>query len=131
MAPNIQLYKVSVSDEALETLKNKLDSAIFPPEVDFSDDWAYGAPLSDIRRLTKYWAHGFDWRAQEAKLNKLPQYTTKVTVDNFGELDIHFLHQRSNKPASIPLLFVHGCEYTLPLSLDALSLTSPKGLGAS
>lgn len=112
MASNIQPYKVSVSDEALKSLKDKLNSATFPPEVDFSDDWSYGAPLSDIRRLTKYWADGFDWRAQEAKLNKLPQYTTRVTIENFGDLEIHFVHQRSNKPSSIPLLFVHGCECT-------------------
>jgi hypothetical protein len=72
-----------------------------------------------MKRLTKYWADGFDWRAQEAALNeKLPQFTTKVNVDWFGELDIHFVHKKSAKKDSIPLLFCHGCMSTCPSSLE-------------
>ena len=41
-------------------------------------------------------------------MNKLPQFMTKVEVDGFGELDIHFLHQKSSSKNAIPLLFVHG-----------------------
>jgi len=63
-----------------------------------------------MKRLTEYWANGFDWRAQEAALNeKLPQFTTKVDVEGFGELEVHFVHKRSVREGSIPLLFCHGC----------------------
>ena len=41
-------------------------------------------------------------------MNKLPQFMTKVEVDGFGELEIHFLHQKSSNKNAIPLLFVHG-----------------------
>ena len=109
MAPEIKPFKVSVPDHALETLNAKLKASVFPDTVDFSDSWDYGAPASDVKRLAKYWAEGFDWRAQEAKLNELPQFETKVEVEGFGELDIHFVHGRSKKEGSIPLLFCHGC----------------------
>ena len=33
---------------------------------------------------------------------------TKIEVDGFGEIDIHFLHQKSDVKGSIPLLFIHG-----------------------
>jgi pimeloyl-ACP methyl ester carboxylesterase len=62
----------------------------------------------DIKRLTEYWSSKYDWRKQEEEMNKLPQFMTKIEVDGFGELDIHFLHQRSSSKNAIPLLFVHG-----------------------
>ncbi|KAK7427292.1 hypothetical protein QQZ08_006229 [Neonectria magnoliae] len=103
-----QPFKINVPDSAISSLKEKLSTATFPSEVGFSDDWDYGAPRSDVKRLAQYWKDGFDWRAQEAKLNELPQFTTKVAVEGFGDLQVHFLHQKSTKPDSIPLLFCHG-----------------------
>jgi hypothetical protein len=47
---------------------------------------------SDVKRLTKYWKNDFDWKKQEAKLNEHPQFKTKVEVDGFGEVDMHFIH---------------------------------------
>lgn len=110
MAAEITPFQVAVPDEALKKLKGKLEAATYSEEVEFSDDWSYGTPRNDVQRLVKHWANGFDWRAQEAKINKLPQFTTKVHIDGFGDLDMHFVHQKSTKPGSIPLLFCHGCE---------------------
>ncbi|TVY54337.1 putative epoxide hydrolase [Lachnellula cervina] len=109
MAPQITPFKIDIPDSALTSVKAKLAVTTFPEEVDFSDDWKYGTVLSDMKRLIKYWRDDFDWRAQEKKLNDtLPQFTTKVDVDGFGELEMHFVHKKSPKPDSIPLLFCHG-----------------------
>ena len=110
MAAEIKPFKVAVPDEALKTLHDKLNAATYFEGVEFSDDWSYGTPQSDIKRLAKYWVNGFDWRAQEAKMNILPQFTTQVQIEGFGELRMHFVHQKSDKPDSIPLLFSHGCQ---------------------
>ncbi|OAQ81300.1 epoxide hydrolase [Purpureocillium lilacinum] len=108
MSHQIRPFKIAVPDEAIDAVRSKLAEASFPDEVDFSDDWEYGASLRDVKRLAKHWAEGFDWRAQEAKLNSLPHFKTSIFVDGFGALDIHFVHQTSSKPGSIPLLFCHG-----------------------
>lgn len=113
MASEIKPYKISVPESSLATLKSKLKASVFADDTDFSDNWDYGAPSSDVKRLAKYWADGFDWRKQEAKLNELPQFSTQIEVDGFGELGIHFLHQRSEQKGSIPLLFCHGCKSSL------------------
>lgn len=63
-----------------------------------------------MKRLAKYWRDGFDWRAQENLLNELPQFTTKIEIDGFGEFDMHFVHQKGPE-GSVPLLFCHGCEF--------------------
>lgn len=33
---------------------------------------------------------------------------TKINIDGFGDLDIHFLHDGQERKNVIPLLFVHG-----------------------
>ena len=110
----VRPFKIFVPDSAIAALQDKLAAAQFPDEVEFSDDWNCGASLRDVKRLANYWQNGFDWRAQEAKVNTLPHYKTKIHIDGFESLDVHFLHQRSSKPGSIPLLFCHGCTSALP-----------------
>lgn len=100
-------YTINVPDSKLEELKTKLSVATFPDELPDAG-WDYGAPLADIKRLAKYWQDDFDWRAQETKLNQLPQYHRSIKVPNFEALDIHYIHQPSSSTKAIPLLFVHG-----------------------
>ena len=65
--------------------------------------WRYGANLAFMRRLTEHWRNGFDWRAQETKLNRFDQF--RVPLD---DIDLHFIHQRGVGPDPLPLILVHG-----------------------
>ncbi|KKP06361.1 hypothetical protein THAR02_01509 [Trichoderma harzianum] len=128
MSEDITPFTLAIPDSALEQLKNKLSNATFPSESDFSDDRDYGVSLSDVKRLTEYWKDSFDWRAYEAKLNKIPQFTTNISVDGYEELNIHFIHQKSSRPNSIPLLFVHGWPGSIvEVTKIIQSLSEPKG----
>jgi pimeloyl-ACP methyl ester carboxylesterase len=102
-----QPFKISVPDDALALLKRKLDDTRLPDEINAAE-WAYGAPLADIRRLASRWKDGYDWRTHERELNALPMFTRTIAVDGFGELSVHYVHQRSAAKGAIPLLFVHG-----------------------
>ena len=46
---------------------------------------------------------GFNWRAQEAALNRFPQFRANVR-----DLQIHFVHQRVKSGKGIPLIITHG-----------------------
>lgn len=111
---SIEPYRISVPDDDLKRLHAKLDVADFPDELDEAG-WDYGAPLADIKRLTTYWKDGFDWRKQEIEMNRLPNFQTKIELDGFETLNIHFVYQKSDVKNAIPLLFVHGCKDLLPL----------------
>jgi Epoxide hydrolase N terminus len=63
-----------------------------------------------VKRLTNYWRNGYDWRKHETKLNELPHFKTKIEIDGLQEVDMHFVHQKSDVKGAIPLLFVHGCK---------------------
>lgn len=106
-------FTISVPESSIQSLKEKLSKVTYPDTTKYSNDWSYGAPLEDVQRLAAYWKDGYDWRAQETQLNKLPQYITRVSIDGFDDLEIHFIHQRSSNPKSIPLLFCHGCRVKL------------------
>ena len=113
----IQPFSNDVADAEIEKLKHKLSLAQFPDELEGAE-WDYGAPLSDVRRLTQYWLSDFNWREQEERLNRLPQYTTDIQVDGFDPLKVHFVYQKSDVDGAIPLLFIHGCTvFSIPLPI--------------
>ncbi|KAH9169982.1 Alpha/Beta hydrolase protein [Lactarius sanguifluus] len=102
-----QPFKIAVPDDALALLKRKLNDTRLPDEVNAAE-WAYGAPLANIRRLVSRWRDGYDWRTHERELNALPMFTRTIEVEAFGELSVHYVHQKSAVKGAIPLLFVHG-----------------------
>ncbi len=93
---------VQVSDEALEELARKLDDVRWPDAV--GAPWELGADLEYLKGLAHYWRHEFDWRAQEAGLDRvLPSW--RATVD--GE-QVHFARLSGSGPDPLPLLLMHG-----------------------
>ncbi|KAK7184978.1 hypothetical protein DPSP01_002804 [Paraphaeosphaeria sporulosa] len=107
--PTVIPFNIAISDEKLRRLKQKLLLTEFPDEVTNTGDlWARGVPLSEIERLAAYWAETFDWRRAEAKLNELPQFITTIDVEDFGQYNVHYVHQQCDSKHGIPLLFLHG-----------------------
>ncbi|KAI0683046.1 alpha/beta-hydrolase [Earliella scabrosa] len=100
-------FTVAVTDSDLSLLRAKLDLVRFPDEL-AGAQWNYGAPLSDMKRLVARWRDGYDWRKSEAEINAMPMYTRDIDIDNFGTLNIHYVHKRSKVEQALPLLFVHG-----------------------
>jgi epoxide hydrolase len=102
MTDRIKPFSISVDGAALADLRDRLRHTRWP-EREPVGDWSQGVPLSYLQDLCGYWARRYDWRATEARLNQIPQFTT--TIDG---LDIHFLHVRSPHPGASPLIMTHG-----------------------
>ncbi|CZT01177.1 related to epoxide hydrolase [Rhynchosporium agropyri] len=118
-------YTIAIPQDKIDNLKTKLTQAEFPDELAASE-WDLGVPLADMERLVRAWSE-FDWRQAEAKLNQVPQFHTPINVDGFGELDIHFVWQRSEVKNAIPLLFVHGWPGSFIEVLKILPLLATPG----
>ena len=120
----IRPFRVEVSDEALDDLRNRLAGTRWPGEVPGAG-WSRGVPLSYLKELAGYWRDGFDWRKQEAELNQVPQFTTVID----GQ-PIHFLHVRSPEPGALPLIVTHGYPGSVVEFLDLLGpLSDPRAHG--
>ena len=66
------------------------------------------APLGRREAPSNILERQYDWRQQKAKIDELLIYHTKIQVDGFEALDIHFVHQKSDVDNAIPLLFCYG-----------------------
>ncbi|WP_171058147.1 epoxide hydrolase family protein [Modestobacter altitudinis] len=97
----IDPYVIEVHEAELLDLRRRLRAARWPEPS--PDGWERGVPLSSLQEMATYWADGFDWRAQEAALNRFAQFRT-----NLDGQPLHFLHLRSGRPGALPLLMVHG-----------------------
>ena len=51
-------------------------------------DWVRGVPGSYLRELAAYWEHDFDWRAQERRLNEVPQLGLGDLIVRVGRLGV-------------------------------------------
>jgi pimeloyl-ACP methyl ester carboxylesterase len=98
----IQPFKIDVADSVLEDLRGRLSRTRWPDTLDNSG-WSLGTDLGYMRSLVDYWRDGYDWRRQEAALNKLPQF--RASIDGFG---VHFVHMRGKGPRPLPLILSHG-----------------------
>ena len=120
----IRPFRVEVSDEALDDLRNRLAGTRWPSEVPGAG-WSRGVPLGYLKELAGYWRDGFDWRKQEAELNQVPQFTTVIDGQT-----IHFLHVRSPEPGALPLIVSHGYPGSVVEFLDLLGpLSDPLAHG--
>ncbi|HWP44619.1 MAG TPA: epoxide hydrolase, partial [Blastocatellia bacterium] len=98
----VQRFTIEVPDSALEDLRDRLARTRWPDEI-AGAGWEYGSNLAYIKDLMEYWRTGFDWRAHEQALNRLPHFRMKV-----GGIGIHFIHQRGRGPRPLPLIITHG-----------------------
>jgi pimeloyl-ACP methyl ester carboxylesterase len=99
---DIRPFRIDIPQSDLDDLRARLERTRSPgPET--AEGWSQGPPLKDLHELVTYWSEQYDWRAQEAELNRYPQFTT--TID--GQT-IHFLHVRSSDPDALPLILTHG-----------------------
>jgi pimeloyl-ACP methyl ester carboxylesterase len=98
----IKPFRIDIPQRDLDDLAERLAATRWPNEVAGAGT-GYGMPLGTVQRLAEHWRTGYDWRAHEARLNQIPQFTTTIDGQN-----IHFLHVRSAEPGAVPLLLLHG-----------------------
>ncbi len=122
----IESFKVSIPQDVLDDLHDRLKRTRWPDEVEGSG-WRYGANLAYMKELADYWLNGFDWRAQEKKINSFANYRAHI-----DDLRIHFIHEHGKGPNPIPLLITHGWPSSFVEMLEIIPmLTDPVRYGSS
>jgi pimeloyl-ACP methyl ester carboxylesterase len=98
----IRPFKAHVPDSVLTDLRRRVAETKWPDQIP-DTTWEYGADIKKVRELADYWQNGYDWRAQEARINRFDQFTTEIDGQQ-----IHFIHERSPRSDAIPLMLIHG-----------------------
>jgi epoxide hydrolase len=121
MMAKIKPFRISVSDEALADLNNRLRNTIFPSDYPGAS-WNAGPTNAFVKKSITRMLSGYDWRVYEAQINNYPQFVTEIDGQT-----IHFLHIRSKRKAAMPLLLIHGWPGSVVEYLDVIDrLTSPQ-----
>jgi pimeloyl-ACP methyl ester carboxylesterase len=120
----IEPFTIAVDEEVLSDLRDRIKRTRWPGHIAGSG-WDYGADFEFLRSLVATWADEFDWRKQERELNRLAHY--RANIDGLG---IHFVHERGNGPAPLPIVLTHGFPSSFVEYLDLLPLlTDPAAHG--
>jgi pimeloyl-ACP methyl ester carboxylesterase len=120
----VRPFQLHVPHADLADLSDRLARTRWPDEIHGAGR-RYGIPVADVRSLAEHWRSGYDWRAQEAELNRLPQFTTTIDGAN-----VHLVHVRSPEPDALPLLMTHGWPGSVVEFLEVIGpLTNPRAHG--
>ncbi|MGY6566104.1 MAG: epoxide hydrolase family protein [Halomonadaceae bacterium] len=125
---DVQAFEARATDAELDDLRTRLAAARLPEAETVyraAPDprrWDQGVPLADLVDVVNYWRTEYDWRAFEARLERIGQFRT--TIDGLG---IHFLHRRSARAAATPLILTHGWPGSIAEFIDIVDeLADPK-----
>jgi pimeloyl-ACP methyl ester carboxylesterase len=94
----VEPFRIHIADEVLDDLRARLRNTRWPDQVP-GIGWNQGTDLNFLQQLVSFWAHDFDWRAWEQRLN---------AFDHFTSQGIHFIYKRAASGPGLPLIFTHG-----------------------
>lgn len=121
----IEPFRIDVPQADVDALRDRLGQTRRPP--DDGGGWELGVDGPYLRELVEHWRTTFDWRAQEARINAIPQF--RAVVDG---VPVHFLHVRGNGPAPVPLILNHGWPWSFWDFKDVIGpLSDPAAHGGS
>ncbi|MEW9529879.1 epoxide hydrolase family protein [Microbispora sp. NPDC049125] len=121
---SVHEFSVDIPQRALDDLRARVENARWPSQLPGAG-WERGVPAGYLRRLADHWAHSYDWRAWEARLNRFPQFITDIDGQR-----VHFLHVRSPEPGAVPLILTHGWPSSVAEFLHVLGpLSDPRAHG--
>jgi pimeloyl-ACP methyl ester carboxylesterase len=122
----VRPFRVDMPEEMIADLRRRI-AATRLPSKELVADRSQGVQLATIQELARYWTTEYDWRACEAALNALPQFTTEI-----DGVDIHFIHVKSPHPGALPLIMTHGWPGSVVELLGAIGpLTDPAADGGA
>jgi pimeloyl-ACP methyl ester carboxylesterase len=120
----IRPFRVDIPQDRMAELRRRI-AAMRWPTRELVPDRSQGVQLATLQALARYWATEYDWRKGEAKLNALPQFTTRI-----DGVDMHFVHIRSPHRDALPLIMTHGWPGSVIELLETVGpLTDPTAHG--
>jgi microsomal epoxide hydrolase len=119
-------FRIAIDQTILDDLNRRLDKFRPAPSPE-SSGWADGCDKSYLAELVNYWRHEYDWRLQEAALNRFKHFTAEVK-----DTTLHFIHEKGDGLKPLPLVLAHGWPDGFQRFAKLIPmLTNPGDYGAS
>ena len=114
-------FVVDVPQCEIVDLARRVRDARLPEPIGVHD-WSTGVPVSVLRSMAPTWVEDFSWREVETPFASFPQYI--VEIDGHR---IHYLHVRSSRADSTPVLLCAGWPGVALEFLDLVPLLTEPG----
>jgi pimeloyl-ACP methyl ester carboxylesterase len=98
----VEPFTIAVEQDVLDDLRHRIRRTRWPARPPLPG-WDHGADVDYLRDLLTTWANGFDWRAQERRLNQLPHFRSRIDGTR-----VHFVHLQGAGPDPLPIVLTHG-----------------------
>jgi microsomal epoxide hydrolase len=95
-------FRIDIPQARLDRIMAKVRDVDWPDQP-AGDPWKYGSSLPAMKDLVTYWTSRYDWRAQEAAMNRFPHFTARIE-----EHEIHFIHVKGSGENPQPIMLSHG-----------------------
>ncbi|KAJ7815316.1 Alpha/Beta hydrolase protein [Mycena olivaceomarginata] len=119
-------FTVAIPDADVAELKSLLKASRLGPSIPTNSG---GVSMDWLKNAKHAWETGFDWRAQEKRMNSFPHFMIKVPVQIQGKEyihDIHFMALFSKKKDAVPLIMLHGWPGSFIEFIPILEILSKK-----
>ena len=73
-------FTLRIAESVLDDLRERLARTRRPAEPGAQPPWLTGTSVDYMKTLAEHWRTGFDWRAQEAELNRFARTNGIVGV---------------------------------------------------
>lgn len=111
-----QPFSIAVPETTLQHIQARVRD--YPwHEMPNDGGWEYGTNLDYLKDFCTYWANDFDWRKEEARINRFSHFIAPV-----DGIDIHFIHEKGSGTNPKPLIISHGWPGTIVEFLDFIDL---------
>lgn len=129
-------YRIDVPAAVLDDLADRLRGTRWPDDLEGAEPWSYGVDPSWLRGIVRHWLDGYDWAAQQARLNREEHVRVDGFTDVPEDLAVHAVLRRGvrtgDQPAPLPLVLLHGWPSSFVQMLPVLPLlTDPAAHGGS
>ncbi|CAO2652562.1 Nn.00g008450.m01.CDS01 [Neocucurbitaria sp. VM-36] len=106
-------FELHIDESKLQDFKTLLRLSPIAKETyeNLQDDGSYGrfgVSRKWMADAKKYWEQEYDWRKEEEHIKSFPNFKTKITDDDGGVYNVHFVALFSSNPSAIPIAFFHG-----------------------
>lgn len=114
-------FRIDIPESDLDDLAERLSRTRLG-SAPVGEAWESGVDYALLKELIDYWRDGYDWRAQERRLNDQRHFL--VTIE--GQT-VHFVHveaDRSRYQTATPIILSHGWPYSFSEFLELAQFLS-------
>jgi pimeloyl-ACP methyl ester carboxylesterase len=99
-------FRIEVAEAVLDDLDDRLDRHR-GIQQGITSDWSHGVPTEFLQRVVDHWRNGYDWRAEQDRLNAAHHFLAEIDGTT-----VHYVHERGKGPNPLPLVLTHGWPWT-------------------